>query len=103
MVDIACSYNMNCSTINTILKNMDKIMEYVKSAVPVMATIISKKHGKVVEEMENFLSVWMQDQHQHQVLLSLMLTQEKAKSLYEDLKKKHREESESTSFNASHD
>ena len=31
-----------------------------------------------------------------------MLIQEKAKSLYEDLKKKHGEESESTSFNASH-
>ena len=35
-------------------------------------------------------------------LLSLiMLIQEKAKSLYEDLKKKHSEESEGTSFNAS--
>ena len=31
-----------------------------------------------------------------------MLIQEKAKSLYEDLKKKHSEESEGTSFNASH-
>ncbi|KAJ8781182.1 hypothetical protein J1605_011166 [Eschrichtius robustus] len=44
----------------------------------------------------------MQDQHQRQVLLSLMLIQEKAKSLYEDLKKKHGEESEGASFNASH-
>ena len=34
------------------------------------------------------LSVWMQDQHQGQVLLSLILMQEKAKSLYKDLKKK---------------
>ena len=34
-----------------------------------------------------------------QVLLSLILIQEKAKSLYEDLKKIHSEESESTSFN----
>ena len=31
-----------------------------------------------------------------------MLIQEKAKSLYEDLKKKHSEESEGASFNASH-
>ena len=31
-----------------------------------------------------------------------MLIQEKAKSLYEDLKEKHGEESEGTSFNASH-
>ena len=63
MVDVACSYNMNSSTIGTILKNKDKIMEHVKSAVPVMSTIISKC-GKVMEEMEKLLSVWMQDQHQ---------------------------------------
>ena len=31
-----------------------------------------------------------------------MLIQEKAKSLYEDLKKKHGKDSEGTSFNASH-
>ena len=44
----------------------------------------------------------MQDQHQHRVPLSLMLIQEKAKSLYEDLKKKYGEESEAASFSASH-
>ena len=54
-----------------------------------MSTIISKKRAGVMEEMENFLSVWMQDQHENQVLLSLKLIQEKAKSLYENLKKKH--------------
>ena len=53
-------------------------------------------------EMEKLLSVWMQDQHQRRVLLRLMLIQEKAKSLYEDLKKKHGKESEGASFNASH-
>ena len=33
------SYNTNHSTIGTILKNRDKIMEHVKSALPVIATI----------------------------------------------------------------
>ena len=46
MVDIACSYNMNHSTISTILKNRNKIMEHVKSAVSVTSKIILKKHGK---------------------------------------------------------
>ena len=94
MVDVTHSYNMNCSTIGTILINKDKIMEHVKCAVPMMSTIVLKKCGKVIEEMEKLLSVWMQEQHQCRVLLSLMLTQEKAKSLYENLKKKHSEESE---------
>ena len=65
MVDIAHSYNMNHSTIGMILKNKVKIIEHVKSAVPMMSTIILKKRGKAMEEMEKLLSVRMQDQHQH--------------------------------------
>ena len=42
-----------------------------------------------MEKMEKLLTVWMQDQHQSWVPLSLILIQKKAKSLYEDLKKKH--------------
>ena len=81
MVDITRSYNKNHSTIGTILKNKDKIMEHVKSAVSMMLTIILKKCGKVMEEMEKLLSVRLQDQPQHRVPLSLMLIQEKAKRL----------------------
>ena len=36
MVDIAYSYNMNHSTTGTILKNKDKIMRRMKSAVLMM-------------------------------------------------------------------
>ncbi|TEA38794.1 hypothetical protein DBR06_SOUSAS610161, partial [Sousa chinensis] len=100
MVDVTRSYSMNRSTISTILKNKDKIMEHVKSAVPKMSTIVSKKRGKVMEEMEKLLRVWVQNQHQRRVPLSLMLIQEKAKTLYEDSKKKHSEESEGALFNA---
>ena len=57
MVDLACSYNMNYSTIGIIIKNTDKIMEHVKSAMPMMLTIILKKHGKIIEKMGKFLSV----------------------------------------------
>ena len=39
MVDITHSYNMNLSTISTILKNKDKIMEHGKFAVNMMLTI----------------------------------------------------------------
>ena len=58
MVVVACSYNMNHSAAGKILKNKDTIMEHVKSAVPMMSTIILKKHG-VMEEMEKIISVWM--------------------------------------------
>ena len=42
-----------------------------------------------MEEMDKLFSVWMQYQHQ----CPASLIQKKAKSLYEDVKKKHREES----------
>ena len=38
-------------------------MQHVKSAVLIMSTIISKKHGKVIEKMDKFIIVWIQDQH----------------------------------------
>ena len=43
MVDIACSYDMYPSTISTILKNKDKIMEHVKSAVLMISTRLYPK------------------------------------------------------------
>ncbi len=46
MLDIAHSYNMNHSIIGTNLKNKDKIMEHVKSAVPTMLT----KYPRSVEK-----------------------------------------------------
>ena len=52
MVDIACSYNMNCSIISMILKNKDKINEHMQSAVLMILTVISKKSVKVMKEME---------------------------------------------------
>ena len=67
MMDIAHSYDMNCLTVGTILKSKDRIMEHVKSAVPVLLTVISKKHGKVMEKMEKLLSVWLQGQFKCQV------------------------------------
>ena len=73
-------------------------MEHVKSAMSIILTIIWKQHGKVMEEMERLLSVWMQDQH---LVLIYLMFQEKAKRLYKDLKKRHSEESEGAPFNVS--
>jgi len=53
--DFTHSYNINHSTTGTILKNKDKITEQVKSAVSTTLKIISKRHGKIMEEMEKLL------------------------------------------------
>ena len=61
IVDITHSYDMNCSTIGMILKNKDKIMEHMKSSGPMSLTVVKEKCGKMMEEMETFVSVWIQD------------------------------------------
>ena len=48
-------------TISMILKNKDKIMEHMKSSGPMRLTVIQEKCGKMMDEMEKFLSVWLQD------------------------------------------
>ena len=59
--DVARKFNMNRSTVGTIMNNKEKVVEHVKSAVPMQSTIISKKRGKVIEEMEKHLGVWIED------------------------------------------
>uniref|UniRef100_A0A3Q1CCE3 HTH CENPB-type domain-containing protein n=1 Tax=Amphiprion ocellaris TaxID=80972 RepID=A0A3Q1CCE3_AMPOC len=102
MVSVARAYNMNRSTIGTIYKQKDRIMEHVKGAVPMQSTIISKKRGKILEEMEKLLTIWLEDQQQRRIPLSLMLIQEKAKSIFEDVKAKAGESAAEETFSASH-
>ena len=54
MVNVARRYNMNRSTIGTIYKQKDRIMEHVKSAVGMQSTIINKKRGKLIKRWRNF-------------------------------------------------
>ena len=81
MGDIASSCNMNCSTIGTIPKKMDKVME---REVHCADDVDNMKEAWKSDGRDRLLGVWRQDKHQCQGLLSLMLIQEKAKSLYED-------------------
>ena len=101
MVNVARTFMMNRSTVGTIYKSKDRVMEHVKSAVPMQSTIISKKRGKLIEETEKLLSLWMEHQWQRRVRLSLTLIQEKAKSLFEDLKAKAGEGADEETFAAS--
>lgn len=78
---IARRYGMNRSTIGTILKQKEKIKEFVQSAGPLKSAMMTKRRGRVLEEMERLLAMWIEDQHQRRAPLSLLLIQEKAKSL----------------------
>jgi hypothetical protein len=56
-VDIARAYRMNESTVRTIIKDKVRIMQHVKSSVPVQSTIIYKERGILIEEMEKLLLI----------------------------------------------
>lgn len=99
MSDVARKFNMNRSTVGTILKNKEKIVEHVKFPVPMQSTIITKRRGKVIEEMEKLLSVWIEDCIQERKPLCLVMIQEKALSLFNELKADYDEKG---SFIASH-
>lgn len=80
MVGIGHSYNMNCLYISMILKNKDSIKETREVCYTDDVKEWLKKCGKEMDGEP--LRMRMQD-----VSISLMLAQEKTKSLYENLKR----------------
>uniref|UniRef100_K7FZ94 HTH CENPB-type domain-containing protein n=1 Tax=Pelodiscus sinensis TaxID=13735 RepID=K7FZ94_PELSI len=89
------------STISTIIKNSDRIREAVKGFAPMKSTIITKKRTGPIHDVEKLLVLWMEDQIKNLMLLSLKMIQAKARSLFEDLKKKEGYDYDQT-FSASH-
>ncbi|XP_062829286.1 uncharacterized protein LOC107983704 [Anolis carolinensis] len=83
---IGRAFGYGRSTIATILKDKCRIMAYAKGHAPMNATIITKRHNSLMFEMERLLTVWMEEQNQCHLPLSPSLVQEKARSLYVDLR-----------------
>nr|XP_033817050.1 tigger transposable element-derived protein 1-like [Geotrypetes seraphini] len=81
------------STIGTILKDKVRIMDYVKGYAPMKATVITKQRSGLIIKMEKLLIIWLEDQNQRNIPISLSLVQAKARSLFSDLKA-HKENDE---------
>ncbi|XP_067130526.1 tigger transposable element-derived protein 1-like [Centruroides vittatus] len=88
-------YDVNRSTICSILKNKSKIKECVQNCGNISSKIVSKRHSIVMDEMEKSLSSWIDDQYQNYVPLSFSIIQ--ALSLHEDCKTRLNEDSNSVS------
>lgn len=97
---IGRSYDINRSTICSILKNKDKIKEYVENCGNMSSKIVSKRHGIVMDEMEKSLSYWISDQNQKNVPMCTSMIQERALSLHKDWKARLKDDS-NTVFHAS--
>lgn len=98
---IGRSLEVSRSTICSIVKNKNKIEEYVQKCGNISSKIVSKRHGVVMDRMEKSLTMRIEDQHQKGVPVSLSIIQAKALSLHKDWKKRLNDTS-TTEFTASH-
>nr|XP_006128720.1 tigger transposable element-derived protein 1-like [Pelodiscus sinensis] len=100
-VDIGIALGLTPTTVRTIRRNADKIRASARWVTPLSATTISQSRSSLLENMERLLSVWIEDQNQRNVPLSLLVIQAKAKSLYDNLKIDQGEGSQTETFTAS--
>jgi DDE superfamily endonuclease./Tc5 transposase DNA-binding domain./CENP-B N-terminal DNA-binding domain. len=86
------------STVRTIRNNADRIKESAKSGTKVSAKRICYSRSSTMERMEKMLSIWIEDQNQRHLPISMLVVQAKARSIYEDLSK---DDDNAKPFNAS--
>ena len=89
---IARELQLSHFTVSTILKDKERIREAVKGSAPMKSTVITKQRTGPVHEMEKLLSIWMENQIQKRTPLSLFTIQSKARSIFETLKERARED-----------
>nr|XP_023403808.1 S-adenosylmethionine mitochondrial carrier protein isoform X2 [Loxodonta africana] len=85
-------------TVWTIIKGKNRIWEAVKGAIGIKSTILTKRQGPI-HEMEKLL-IWIEDQIQKRIPVSLLKMQAKARSLFANLKEQQGEDY-GENFNAS--
>lgn len=90
-VDISKDLGLKPTTVRTIHTNAEKIKRSARSINPASAARITKGRDSVMVNMERLLNMWIDDHSQRNVLLSLAMIQEKARSIFEELKKEHSE------------
>ena len=90
--NIGRSHSLSRSTVATILEDKERIIEHVKGSAPMQATVITKQRSGLIIEMERLLVLWLEDQNQRRIPVSLMVIQVKAKRLFEALRKERGEE-----------
>ncbi|XP_026543104.1 tigger transposable element-derived protein 1-like [Notechis scutatus] len=99
VTNIAQEEGLAHSTISAILKDKERIKEATKGSSG-MTTSIIRKQKHLVHEMEKLLILWIEDQIQKRLPVSLFLIQNKARSIFSTLKERAGEECTET-FTAS--
>lgn len=98
---IAKALDLAVSTVATIRDNKEKIKASSQIATPLRASRLTRHRSAVMETMERLLRVWLEDQSQRNMPVSVTMIQEKAKSLFDDLQRDQGERSQEEKFSAS--
>ncbi|XP_064092997.1 tigger transposable element-derived protein 1-like isoform X2 [Macrobrachium nipponense] len=98
--EIGRSLGLSRTTVLSIVKDKQRILEHVKIVGP-NETVITKQRTANLVEMETLLVTWLEDQNQRHVPVSLSMIQEKARELHKVVVKKNGEGSASEEFAAS--
>ncbi|XP_070600019.1 tigger transposable element-derived protein 1-like [Erythrolamprus reginae] len=99
VTNIAREEGLAHSTISAILKDKERIREAIKGSSGMNVSITRQRKG-LIHEMEKLLILWIEDQIQKRLPVSLLLIQNKARSIFATLKERAGEECTET-FTAS--
>jgi hypothetical protein len=84
-VDIVRVTGISESTLRTVRNQAEKIKESCKSATRMTASKITRIRPPIVEKLERMLALWIEHQNQQAILISTIIIQAKAKTLFENL------------------
>ncbi|GLV42305.1 cag [Carabus blaptoides fortunei] len=102
LASIGRSLGLTRSTINTIVKDKERIKTHIKDGLNIQLISASRARSTVMEEMERLLKLWLDAQNKKNVPLSLSIIQEKARQIHAVLKYNMGQSSADTeTFNAS--
>lgn len=93
---------LSMSTVATIPETGTRSVRVPWAATQQAASRLMRSRSLVMENMEWLLSMWTEDQNQCDMPIRVVLIQEKARSLFEDLKREQGEGAESETLRASH-
>lgn len=89
LIAICRELQLASSTVKTILNDRERIKNHVKDTSSLKSTIISKKRAGPLSEMEKLLVLWIEDLSNKNEPPTFPMIQEKARSLFEELKVKY--------------
>lgn len=85
LTQIARTLGLPTSTVASICVNKDTIQANSQAATPISAKQLTHCRGVVMDHMECLLSLWIEEQKQHNLPVSALLIQDKVRHLFAQL------------------